>query len=64
MLMFCIVGFVVGLGITLVRKFPKLGDFLAQRPILGWTLAFGVGSVVVTALIAIAEAALLMLLTR
>ena len=43
--MYSIMGLVVGVSVVVVRKYPKLGEFLNQRPILGWTLAFALGSI-------------------
>lgn len=47
---YSIIGLVVGVGIVLVRQYPKTGEFLKQHPILGWTSAFTLGSVAVTAI--------------
>jgi len=59
-MMYSIMGWTVGVGITVVRKYPKAGEFLKQRPILGWTLAFALGSVVLTLTMALFEAVLLL----
>jgi len=61
-LMYTLMGCVVGVGIVLVKKYPKIGDFIYQRPILGWTLAFGAGSVVLTVLMMLTDTLLILLL--
>jgi len=53
--MYSIMGLVVGVSVVVVRKYPKLGEFLNQRPILGWTLAFALGSIALTVTMAIFE---------
>jgi len=59
-LTYSIMGLTFGIGVTVVRKYPKLGEFLTQRPILGWTLAFTLGSLVSTTIIAAASFALVL----
>jgi len=41
--MYALMGLIVGVGITLVRKYPEAGEFLKERPVIGWTIAFAVG---------------------
>jgi hypothetical protein len=54
-IMYSIMGTVVGVGITIVEEFPKVGEWLKKHPILGWTLAFAVGSTLVTFLVGLVE---------
>jgi hypothetical protein len=60
---FALAGFVVGLGVLLVQDFPKVGEFLKQRPVLGWTAAFTVGGSILMLLIALFDFAVLLLLS-
>jgi TM2 domain-containing membrane protein YozV len=46
LIMAAIVGFVVGVGVLFSREQPKVAQFMAQRPVLGWTAAFVVGGTV------------------
>ena len=62
-MMYSIMGLVVGVGIVLVKKYPKLGDFIYKRPILGWTLAFAIGSVAMTLIMALIDVALITILS-
>lgn len=59
--MYATMGLTVGIGVTLARQFPRVGEFLKQRPILGWALAFAVGSVVVSITVALIELGILAL---
>ena len=61
--MYSIMGLVVGVGVVLVKKYPKIGEFLTQHPILGWTLAFALGSVALTLTMGAFEALMLTILT-
>lgn len=61
--LFAIAGFVVGVGNLLVNDFPKVGEFIKQRPILGWTLAFTAGGTVFMLLVALFDIAVLLLLS-
>ena len=60
---FALAGFVVGLGVLLTQDYPKVGDFLKQRPVLGWTLAFAAGGTILMLLIALFDFAVLLLLS-
>jgi hypothetical protein len=62
--MYSIMGTTVGLGVVLYRKYPQIGFQMQQHPILGWTLAFTAGSLVVTIAVTVAEYAALLLLTQ
>ena len=61
-MMYSIMGFVVGVGVVLVKKYPKLGDFIYKNPILGWTLVFAVGSLAMTLTMALVDVALITIL--
>lgn len=62
-LMYSIAGAVVGIGVELSRKFPKIGEFMKQRPVLGWTLAFTLAAAATTVLITVVEGAALVVLS-
>jgi hypothetical protein len=62
--LFAIAGLIVGIGVQLVNDFPKVGAFLKQRPILGWTLAFTAGGTIYMLLIALFDFVVLMLLSQ
>lgn len=53
--MYSIMGATVGLGITVARKCPQVSEFFRQRPVLGWTLAFAVGDVVVIVVLTVVQ---------
>ena len=57
LVLFAIGGFVIGVGVQLTRDFPKLGEFIKNRPILGWAAAgflFGAASSLIIYLLEIA----------
>ena len=56
-------GFVVGTGVLLVQDNPKIGEFLKQRPVLGWTLAFTTGGSAWLLLVALFDVSVLLLLS-
>jgi hypothetical protein len=58
-----IAGFIVGLGVLLVQDYPKVGEFLKQRPVLGWTVAFAVGGATFLLLVALFDFTVLLLLS-
>jgi hypothetical protein len=58
-----IAGFVVGLGVLLVQDYPKVGEFLKQRPVLGWTAAFAAGGTIFLLLVALFDFTVLLLLS-
>jgi hypothetical protein len=60
---FALMGFVVGLGVLLVQDYPKVGEFLKQRPVLGWTAAFAAGGAILMLLIALFDFTVLLLLS-
>ena len=60
---FALMGFVVGLGVLLVQDYPKVGEFLKQRPVLGWTIAFAAGGIILMLLIALFDFSVLLLLS-
>jgi hypothetical protein len=60
---FSMMGFVVGLGVLLVQDYPKVGEFLKQRPVLGWTAAFATGGTILMLLIALFDFTVLLLLS-
>jgi hypothetical protein len=62
--MYSVMGLLVGIGITVVQEFPKVGNFLRTRPILGWTAAFALGYAVHALIMYIFEVALLLVLAR
>jgi hypothetical protein len=63
-LIVCVVaGFVVGVGVLATQDFPKLGEFLKNRPVIGWTLAFLAGGITVSALLYILELAAFLVLS-
>ena len=63
-LIVCVVaGFVVGVGVLATQDFPKLGEFLKNRPVIGWTLAFLAGGAAVSLLLYILELAAFLVLS-
>jgi len=60
--MYSIMGLLVGIGITIVEEFPKVGDFFKRRPIIAWTAAFALGYAVHTLIMYLFEVALLAVL--
>lgn len=64
LLQYAVMGALVGSGIVVARKFPKVGEFLQQNPILGWTLAFTAGAAAVTLILAAAEFLMLVVANR
>lgn len=58
-----VVGFVVGVGVLATQDFPKLGEFMKNRPVIGWTLAFLAGGITVSALLWILELAAFLVLS-
>jgi hypothetical protein len=62
-ILFALAGFVVGLGVLLVQDYPKVGEFLKKRPVLGYTLAFTAGGTVLMLLIALFDFTVLLLLS-
>jgi hypothetical protein len=63
LVMFAIAGFVVGIGVLLVQDYPKVGEFLKQRPVLGWTAAFAAGGAIWMLLLALFDFTVLLLLS-
>ena len=61
--MYALMGFLVGVGVVIAQEYPKVGDFLKQRPVLGWTAAFALGYAVHTLLMYLFEVALLAILS-
>jgi membrane protease YdiL (CAAX protease family) len=62
-MMYSIMGLVVGIGVVLVKKYPKLGELLDKHPIFGWTIGFAAGSVVMTLVMAVVDVMLITLLS-
>ena len=63
-LIVCVVaGFVVGVGVLATQDFPKLGEFIKNRPVIGWTLAFLAGGIAVSALLYVLELAAFLVLS-
>ena len=60
--MYAVMGLLVGIGITIVQDYPKVGEFLKTRPIIGWTAAFALGYTVHTLIMYLFEVALLAVL--
>ena len=54
-----VVGFVVGVGVLLTNDYPKVGEFIKNRPVLGWSLAFLTGSIVIGVILYVLEVAAL-----
>jgi hypothetical protein len=63
-LIVCVVaGFVVGVGVLASQDFPKIGEFMKNRPVIGWTLAFLAGGATVSALLYLLELAAFLVLS-
>lgn len=62
--MYALMGSLVGCGILISRKHPQVGQFLSTNPVLGWALAFAIGSLVVTTITLAAEFAAILLISR
>ena len=58
-----IAGFVVGMGVLRVQDYPKVGEFLNRRPVLGWTLAFAAGGSAWLLLVALFDVSVLLVLS-
>lgn len=61
--LFALTGFVVGAGVLLVQDYPKVGEFLKKRPVLGWTAAFAAGGTALMLLITLFDYAVLLILS-
>jgi len=61
-LMYSVMGCTVGVGVVLVRKYPKLYELLEKHPIIGWTIGFAAGSIVMTLVMALVDIMLITLL--
>ena len=59
---YALMGTILGVGVVIVQKYQPIWEFLTLRPILGWTLAFAIGSVVLTLTLAALETVLLVVL--
>lgn len=63
-LIVCVVaGFVVGVGVLATQDFPKIGEFMKNRPVIGWTLAFLAGGITVSLLLYLLELAAFLVLS-
>jgi hypothetical protein len=60
--MYSLMGLLVGIGITIAEEFPKVGEFLKRRPIVGWPIAFALGYAVHSVLMYLFEVAIIAIL--
>ena len=63
LVLFALAGFVVGVGVLFVQDYPRVGEFLKTRPVLGWTAAFAAGGAVWMLLVLLFDLSVLVLLS-
>jgi len=57
--MYALMGLLVGVGIIITQEHPKVGAFMKERPVLGWTAAFALGYAIHSLLMYLFEVALI-----